>query len=95
MPYIEKQDRKKYENAITEIVNQLNLRGTGGFYPVGDLNYIISTIIQKTLQRQGMRYQTLNAVIGSLECCKLEVYRRLASPYEDEKISQNGDVYNV
>ena len=95
MPYIEKQDRKKYENAITEIVNQLNLRGTSGLYPVGDLNYIISTIIQRTLQRQGMRYQTLNAIVGSLECCKLEVYRRLASPYEDEKISQNGDVYNV
>ncbi len=95
MPYIEKDNRIKYENAITEIVNKLNLGGTGGFYPVGDLNYIISTIIQKTLQRQGMRYQNLNAIVGSLECCKLEVYRRLASPYEDEKISQNGDVYNV
>ena len=42
-----------------------------------------------------MRYQTLNAIVGSLECCKLEVYRRLASPYEDEKITKNGDVYDV
>ena len=86
MPYIEPENRYKYESAIIEIVNQLNLKGTSGLYPVGDLNYIISTIIQKTLQRQGMRYQTLNAIIGSLECCKLEVYRRLASPYEDEGI---------
>lgn len=95
MPYIEPENRHKYETAITEIVTQLNLRGTSGLYPVGDLNYIISTIIQKTLQRQGMRYQTLNAIVGSLECCKLEVYRRLASPYEDEKITKNGDVYDV
>ena len=30
-----------------------------------------------------------------LECAKLELYRRVAAPYEDEKIDQNGDVYDV
>ena len=32
-------------------------------------------------------------VISSLECAKLEFYRRVAVPYEDQKILENGDVY--
>ena len=94
MPYIEPNDRKKYDLAIEKIVDQLNISGITGFYPVGELNYIISTIIKKTLDRQGLRYQTVNAIIGALECCKLELYRRIAIPYEDEKIKLNGDVYD-
>ncbi len=93
MPYIKKQDRKKFESAIEEIVNQLNVSGITGFYPVGELNYIISKIVKDTLDRQGIRYQTINSVIGVLDCCKMELYRRVASPYEDKKIKENGDVY--
>jgi hypothetical protein len=93
MPYIKKQDRKKFESAIKEIVEQLNISGITGFYPAGELNYIISKIVKDTLDRQGVRYKTINSVIGVLDCCKMELYRRLASPYEDEKIKENGDVY--
>ena len=32
-------------------------------------------------------------MVGVLECAKLELYRRMAAPYEDEKIEDNGDVY--
>ena len=32
-------------------------------------------------------------VIGALECAKLELYRRIAAPYEDTKIQENGEVY--
>lgn len=31
-------------------------------------------------------------VMGCLLCTILELYRRKAAPYEDEKIKQNGDV---
>jgi len=93
MPYIKKHDRKKYEKAIEELALQLNLEGMDGIYPVGDLNYIITSVIKKTLDRQGIRYQTLNAVVGALECCKLELYRRVISPYEDTKVDSNGDAY--
>jgi hypothetical protein len=34
-------------------------------------------------------------VVGVLECAKLEIYRRIAAPYEDKKIVENGDVYTV
>jgi hypothetical protein len=45
------------------------------------------------LKTNGMSYQNINELIGVLECAKLELYRRVASPYEDEKIQSNGDVY--
>ena len=38
-------------------------------------------------------YALYNAVIGVLECAKMELYRRQISPYEDRKIAENGDVY--
>jgi len=62
---------------------------------VGELNYVISTLIDEYLQEYGKNYTNINEVIGVLECAKLELYRRVAAPYEDEKIEQNGDVYDV
>ena len=42
-----------------------------------------------------VRYSKINALIGVLECAKLELYRRVAAPYENDKIDENGDVYGV
>lgn len=61
----------------------------------GELNYVISSIIDEYLSEYGKNYTNINEVIGVLECAKLELYRRVAAPYEDEKIDQNGDVYDV
>jgi hypothetical protein len=33
-----------------------------------------------------MRYHHINTAIGALECAKLELYRRVAAPYEDKAI---------
>lgn len=59
----------------------------------GILNYIISRIISVEI-RQNPRYITINEAIGVLECAKLELYRRLASGYEDEAMKRNGDVFD-
>ena len=56
---------------------------------------MISSLIDEYLHEYGKNYTNINEVIGVLECAKLELYRRVAAPYEDEKIEQNGDVYNV
>ena len=61
----------------------------------GELNYFISTLLNWYINEKGKNYSTLNEVIGVLECAKLELYRRIAAPYEDSKIQQNGDVYTV
>ena len=59
----------------------------------GELNYLITTIILHYIHEKGNKYQTINDVVGALEGAKLEFYRRLAAPYEDRKIIENGDVY--
>ncbi len=60
----------------------------------GELNYqFTETILGYLNYKGGVSYGNLNEVIGVLECCKLELYRRLAVPYEEKKIIENGDVY--
>jgi hypothetical protein len=59
------------------------------------LNFAITTLLDKELQKNGVNYSNINALIGVLECAKLELYRRVASPYEDVKIEENGDAYTV
>lgn len=58
----------------------------------GELNYAITMLCVRYLG-SSYNYHTLNGVIGVLECAKLELYRRMAAPYEDAKMKENGDVY--
>lgn len=63
----------------------------------GELNYQLTCLIQAYLKNvspdKPPAYRDINDVVGALECCKIEFYRRLAAPYEDIKITENGDVY--
>ena len=61
----------------------------------GDLNFAISDLVDDYIlyNNDAPSYATINTVVGALECAKLELYRRLAAPYEDRKMKQNGDVY--
>lgn len=34
-----------------------------------------------------------DAVTGVVRCCQMELYTRVARPYEDKKIVENGDVF--
>ncbi|MCW5745829.1 MAG: hypothetical protein KIT36_06485 [Alphaproteobacteria bacterium] len=62
----------------------------------GELNYALSRLVDAYLvDKGGIRYAHLNEVVGALECAKLELYRRLAAPYEDRKIAEAGDVYRA
>lgn len=84
-----------------EIVGQTNIPTTPG-----ELNYLVTklclTFLDSLKDQQHLMipkdvrtnsYSDYNAVIGALESCKLEFYRRAVSVYEDEKIKSNGDVY--
>jgi len=89
MPYIKLEDRVKYDNAVDELAIELlttkNLSG--------DLNYIISSILALVIKERGMSYGTASTLVSALECAKLEFVRRVLDPYEDKKITDNGDVY--
>jgi len=82
MPYI-KQERKK---EIGVIVKEL-------IRTPGELNYCLTKVCISYLKARFEIYSDYNDVIGALECCKLELYRRKIAKYEDKKIEENGDVY--
>lgn len=89
MPYIKQKRRKELDKD-----SQLGMIGLG-CESEGELNYVLTMICKGYLNKLGMiRYARLNAIVGTLECCKLEFYRRIASPYEDLKIKDSGDVYD-
>ena len=78
MPYIDKEDQAKYDAHKLE--------------HCGILNYAINQLVNDYIEQNGKCYQTFNDVTGALENAKLEIYRRMVAPYEDEKIIENGDV---
>lgn len=88
MPYIHYTDRIKFEGEkdVGEVVAK------DGF-TAGQLNYLISTLCLLYLRTNGVSYNTINSIVGVLECAKQEFYRRIAVPYEQEKIKTNGDIY--
>jgi hypothetical protein len=61
----------------------------------GELNYQLTRLVNAYIEEHGLEYRTINDVLGALEGAKLEFYRRVAVPYEDGKIAQNGDVYTT
>lgn len=74
MPYINADDRARLDKG-------------GKPETAGELNYAITRLVDDYLIRKGgIRYAHLNEVIGALECAKLELYRRVAAPYEDKKL---------
>ena len=69
---------------------------TRGPWTAGELNYIITRILVYFLRANGgLNYDNINTIVGVLECAKLELYRRLAAPYENAKLAMNGDVYDT
>lgn len=88
MPYIDRDTRTHYNQLVIEMMR------TEVATP-GDLNFLITTLIDRTLADHGVNYSNINAAIGVLECAKLELYRRIAAPYEQQKISTNGDVFTT
>lgn len=88
MPYIKQDERGQYVQVVR--IPQTS----------GQLNYLITSLCNAYLMERnsddigyvGPTYSAINEIIGALECVKLEWYRRLASPYEDEKVLENGDL---
>lgn len=84
MPYVDDDGRREQ---IMFKVEQLSAT----LRTEGDLNFAITKLLLCTLPHSS--YSQLGDSIKALECAKLEFYRRMLVPYEDEKCEQNGDVY--
>lgn len=80
---------------ITSIRKEELIKGKDTIQSPGELNFKFTALIIEYVQNHSnLSYQVINDVIGALEGAKLEFYRRVALPYEDQKRHDNGDVYD-
>lgn len=80
MPYVKEEQRKVLDEG--HIANS-----------AGELNYMLTMILKRYWVNSAENYQAINDILGALEGAKQEFYRRIAVPYEENKIKENGDVY--
>jgi hypothetical protein len=89
MPYILKEKRTLLDPAIEKLagtIRELNDDANFG----GNLNYVVSKLLK--ILHAAPNYQRFNDMIGALECCKLELYRKRIAPYEELKERENGPI---
>lgn len=105
MPYIQEKNRTNLDNCIEEMIlcikanaiKQVNqhivdtpLSNEEFLSIVGDINYTFSRVLGGLMGQ--ISYSKVALITGVLENIKQEFYRRVASPYEDKKIAENGDI---
>jgi len=84
MPYIKKEKRFKFDKPISDLITTID--------SVGELTYVFYKIAIGIAHKWPIKYSELAKITAALEHSKLELYRNLISPYEDEKRRENGDV---
>jgi len=87
LPYIKKEKRPEIDNLVTPLID--HLKNISLEEQDGELNYIVTKIIKSVYPQKYFHY---NRALGVLEAIKQELYRHVIGPYEDTKISENGDV---
>ena len=96
MPYISEEERNELDIKIWELsqaivnTNTALVNRDDFSHFLGRLNYCFTRVIMQVMG--GVRYSKIAMATGVLENIKQELYRRLASQYEDVKIIQHGDV---
>jgi hypothetical protein len=87
MPYITQDDRKHYTGSLDDLTDDIEEMG-----PVsGHVTYILYMIVARWFKKQPS-YSTICKIRGCLIGTLAEFDRRIAAPYEDKKIKENGDV---
>lgn len=94
MPYVTAQQRQHLQEVIDAYDAHLREVGDNTLAAnCGELNYLITMMLKSLIAEHGESYAVYNALIGALECCKQEFYRRKAGLYEDSAVARNGDVW--
>jgi hypothetical protein len=96
MPYIKEEDRKELDSNIDQLISAIynikhSLDNPHDFsIYLGRINYCFSRIVGGLMGSPS--YNKVAMITGVLENVKQEFYRRIAEPYEDKKILENGDI---
>lgn len=84
MPYISEVAREAIDPHISSLSENI--------HSAGDLNYVITRLALRLLEGQGVSYDTLSNITGTIRLSADEMVRRFVGEYENFKIEQNGDV---
>jgi hypothetical protein len=99
MPYIKKNNRSGLDLCIAQLINRIkanlpenkeNLSNEDFLAIAGEINYSVSRICASLIG--DVSYGKIAVATGVLENIKQELYRRIAEPYENLKIAENGDI---
>lgn len=96
MPYIDEEERRELDFAIENMTASIrdiecHLNNPHDFSTyLGRINYAFSRILCGLMGEPS--YKKIAMITGVLENIKQEFYRRVAETYENQKISQNGDI---
>jgi hypothetical protein len=92
MPYIKQAERTRLDKLLAPFKPQNTLVQIKN---AGELNYIYTKLALQYVKDRSFRkskYLVFCMVMGTFICAALEFYRRWVVPYEDLKITENGDV---
>jgi hypothetical protein len=82
MPYIKEGKRLAMDQVVRAMFD-------AGVEANGDLNYILYKFAKYHVEPGYVNYKNF---LGELNEASEEIRRRLLAPYEDEKITENGDI---
>lgn len=80
MPYLEESTKEALDNGVMLMSEP------------GHLTYKLYKLCLQYLDIRGKRFFVYCEIVGAIVCTLLEFYRRKVGPYENTKISENGDV---
>ncbi len=88
MPYIEKERRPKFEQALKFLASNIKNKG--------ELNYVISELVGKWIVANKLySYTGISNAISAVHDAELELNRRILVPYEMGKIAENEDLDSI
>ena len=86
MPYIKKEKRPEVDALVAPLLEHLKT------LPIEEQDGTFNYIITKILNLYPAKYFHYNRALGVLSAVREEFYRKVVAPYEDAKITENGEV---
>ena len=87
MPYIKKEQRPKIDELVAPLIS--HIKSLPMEDQDGSMNYAVTKMLKGIYPQ---KYFHFNRALGVLTAITHELYRKIIGPYEDTKISENGDV---
>lgn len=94
MPYIKQELRDDIDDSLRELIDDIRSCAYADDRDTlkGVLTYVLTSLLINILTEHGLSYSRFSDIVGTLECAKMEIYRRAIASYEDYCVQNNGDI---